>query len=314
MHRFIEDYAIYASVVYEVHEVETGETIGSEEDHVQNDPIAQVYVPPELQLVEPLNKRWNRAQKAFTALKTKIVTDPIVRHFNETRTPVVIVYGSDWAKCASLRKNTTGSVIRRTLKTNELNYNVTEKEVLALLRILDLYYNLLVGGETRVLTRNSTLAWLFKSKGLQGRIWQWSALLAPWTLEIAKCTTGEDEILGAIADSITPRKEAKRRPQTPIPTVDPEEELWVISFDGSARVKRGGDTFSAISARMGGGQSQIGLSRELHREQTEYNGLILGLDTLEDLARKRLVIGGDSNLLIRVFGARSIAKHPGSHY
>ncbi|OWZ11936.1 hypothetical protein PHMEG_00014969 [Phytophthora megakarya] len=87
-----------------------------------------------------------------------------------------------------MQKNTTGFTILRTLKTNELNYNVTEKEVLALLRILDLYYNLLVGREIRVLTRYSTLAWLFKSAGLQGRLGQWSAILAPWALQITRYT------------------------------------------------------------------------------------------------------------------------------
>ncbi|OWZ14643.1 LOW QUALITY PROTEIN: reverse transcriptase [Phytophthora megakarya] len=45
---------------------------------------------------------------------------------------------------------------------------------------------------------------------------------------------------------IAPRKEPKRRIQAPIPTVDRVEELWVVSFDGSARVKRGGSAFSAI--------------------------------------------------------------------
>ncbi|OWY98427.1 hypothetical protein PHMEG_00030811, partial [Phytophthora megakarya] len=108
----------------------------------------------------------------------------------------------------------------------------------------------------RVLTRHSTLAWLFKSTGLQGRLGQWSALLAPWTLEITK---GENEILGAIAakidDALTeiaPRKEPKRRIQAPILTVDRDEELWVISFDGSARVKRGGGAFSAIVGSLPG--------------------------------------------------------------
>lgn len=71
----------------------------------------------------------------------------------------------------------------RTVKVNELNYNVAEKEVLALLRILDLYYSLLVGREIKVLTRHSTLAWLFKSAGLQGWLGQWSALLSPWALK-----------------------------------------------------------------------------------------------------------------------------------
>ncbi|OWY92785.1 reverse transcriptase, partial [Phytophthora megakarya] len=212
----------------------------------RNDPIPRDHDPTGLKLTGSADERWIRAHRAFIALKTKITTTPVLRHFDETRTPVVIVYA------IALEDE-------RVELSNELNYNVTEKEVLALLRILDLYYNLLVGREVRVLTRHSTLAWLFKSTGLQGRLGQWSALLAPWTLQITKCTKGEDEILGSIAASITlrakiddalteiaPRKEPKRRVQAPIPTVDRDEELWVITFDGSARIKRGGGAFSAI--------------------------------------------------------------------
>ncbi|GMF62292.1 unnamed protein product [Phytophthora fragariaefolia] len=95
----------------------------------------------------------------------------------------------------------------RTLKSNELNYGVVEKEVLALLRILNLGYNMLVGRQIQVLTRHSTLAWLFRSTGLQGRLGQWAALLSPWTLEIVKSKKSKDEILGVIAASITPRAE-----------------------------------------------------------------------------------------------------------
>ncbi|KAE8968422.1 hypothetical protein PR001_g27796, partial [Phytophthora rubi] len=62
------------------------------------------------------------------------------------------------------------------------------------------------GGPTiQVLARHSTLAWLFRAAGLQGRLGQWAALLSPWTLEITKCTRGEDEILGSLAAAITPR-------------------------------------------------------------------------------------------------------------
>ncbi|OWY94596.1 reverse transcriptase [Phytophthora megakarya] len=232
--------------------------------------------------------------------------------------PVVIVYASDWAISASLTQEHDGIYL-------PLNYNVTEKEVLALLRILDLYYNLLVGREVRVLTRHSTLAWLFKSTGLQDRLGQLSALLVPWTLEITKC--GEDEILRAIAASITPmakidgalteiasRKKPKRRIQAPIPTVDRDEELWVISFDGSARVKRGGGAFSAIVWSLPGWEvvkAKSGYLESLIVNEAEYNSLILGLDMLESLDSRRLVVCGDSNLVIRQVRGEIDCKAPG---
>ncbi|KAG6611068.1 reverse transcriptase [Phytophthora cinnamomi] len=159
--------------------------------------------------LDEIDPRWIRGHRAFAKLKSKVASTPILRHFNSGLQPVVVVYANDWAISAALMQEHDGihypvTFVSRTLKSNELNYGIVEKEVLALLRILDLGYNMLVGRPIKVLTRYPTLAWLFRSPGLQGRLGQWAALLSPWTLEIVKCTKGEDEILGAIAASITP--------------------------------------------------------------------------------------------------------------
>ena len=127
---------------------------------------------------------------------------------------------------------------------------MVEKEVLALLCMLDICYTTLVSREIKVLIRYSTLAWLVQSSGLNDRLGRWAALISNWTLEINKCTKGEDEILDALAASITPREEVdemliaiapqKQPRQTismPPPTVEEGESLLVASFDGSARLK-----------------------------------------------------------------------------
>ncbi|KAE9296909.1 hypothetical protein PR003_g23643 [Phytophthora rubi] len=215
-----------------------------------------------------VDPKWVEAEAAFSELKKKIAATPILRHFDTEKRPVVIVYASEWAVSASLVQDHDGIYLpvmftSRTLKQNELNYGIVEKEVLALLRMLDLGYSMLVGRSIQVLARHSTLAWLFRAAGLQGRLGQWAALLSPWTLEITKCTRGEDEILGSLATAVTPRsvvdqaltaiaprKEPRRSEDTPVPTVEQDEVLLVASFDGSARVKRGGGAFSAIIWRL----------------------------------------------------------------
>ncbi|KAI9981116.1 hypothetical protein PInf_010536 [Phytophthora infestans] len=209
---------------------------------------------------------------------------------------------------------------------HHINYGAVEKEILALLRVLDLNYNLLVGRPIRILTRHSTLAWLFKSAGLQGRLGQWAALLSPWTLEIVKCSKREDEILGVLAASITPRakmddaltrvapkKEPKRRIPIPIPTVQADKDLYVLSFDGSARVRRGGGAYSAILWRLPGWEvvrARSTYAEGLTVNKAEYNGLLLGLDLLKGQDPKRLVICGDSNLVIRQVRGEIDCKAP----
>ncbi|OWY92998.1 reverse transcriptase, partial [Phytophthora megakarya] len=113
---------------------------------------------------------------------------------------------------------------------------------------------------------------------------------------------------------IAPRKEPKRRIQAPIPTVDRDEELWVVRFDGSTRVKRGGGAFSAIVWSLPGWEvvkARSGYLENLTVNEAEYNGLISGLDMLEGLDRRRLVICGDSNLVIRQVRGEIDCKAPG---
>ncbi|POM65692.1 Reverse transcriptase [Phytophthora palmivora] len=241
--RFIEDYAIYAAVLYELREV--GFAAMSKDDSPRKRPIQED---------DRVDPRWIRDHRAFETLKSKIASTPILRHFDMDREAVVIVYGSDWAISAALVQEYDQiyypiTFVNRTLKSNELNYSPVEKEVLALLRILDLGYNMLVGRRIRVLTRYSTLAWLFRSTGLQGRLGQWASLLSPWMLEIVKCVKGEEEILGVIA---------------------------AISFDGSARVKRGGGAYSAILWKLPEWtviEARSAYMEDLTVNEAEYHGL-----------------------------------------
>ena len=114
---------------------------------------------------------------------------------------MIVVYASKWVVSAALFQDHDGvhwPVIftSRTLKTNEINYDMVEKEVLSLLRIVDLGYNMLFEREIKVLTRRSTLAWLLQSPGPNGRLGRWAALLSNWTLHIRKCDKGETKCWG----------------------------------------------------------------------------------------------------------------------
>ncbi|OWZ01047.1 reverse transcriptase [Phytophthora megakarya] len=169
----------------------------------------------------------------FATLHSKIAATPMLKHFDADRQPVVIMYASDWAVSAVFTQEHDGVYMpikftSQTLKSNELNYNITEKEILALLRVLNECHNTLV------------------------------AILSPWRLEILRSAKGEEEILGALAASITPRAHVdstlediapRKRPSKtaafPVPKIGPTENLHVINFDGSSHVKCEGGAFSA---------------------------------------------------------------------
>ena len=72
-------------------------------------------------------------------LKAKIATIPILKHFDPDRIPVIAVFVSEWAVPASLLQEYDGlywsvASLSRTLKRNEINYGMLEKEVLAMLK------------------------------------------------------------------------------------------------------------------------------------------------------------------------------------
>ncbi|POM62380.1 LOW QUALITY PROTEIN: reverse transcriptase [Phytophthora palmivora] len=301
--RFIEDFAIYASVLYELREADFYEIARKIKSTGDDEGV-----------VAEEDGRWTEAKAVFPTLKNKIVNAPILQHFDVDRQPVVVVYASKWAIPAALMQEHDGvykPVIftSRTLKPNEINYGMVDKEVLALLRILNICYTQLATRSIKVLTRHSTLAWLLHSSGLQGRLGRWAALLSSWTLEIVKCTRGEDEILGVIAASITPRREVdsilisiapRKQPRQvismPPPTVEPGERLLVVSFDGSARVNRSGGACSGIVWSLPewtviSAASEYKL--DLTVNEAEYHGLLLCLDLLSDMDRGRLIICGD---------------------
>ncbi|GMF41737.1 unnamed protein product [Phytophthora fragariaefolia] len=194
--------------------------------------------------------------------------------------------------------------------------------------MLDVCYTQLVTRSIKVLTRHSTLAWMLNSSGLQGRLGRWAALLSNWTLEIVKCTKRKDEILGVIAASITPRENVdsiltsiapRKQPSQvismPPPTVESDEELLVVSFDGSARVKRGGGAFSAIVWSLPDWTVISGASEykaNLTVNEAEYQGLLMCFDLLakQHVDHNRLIICGDSNLVIRQMRGEIECKAP----
>ncbi|OWY93985.1 reverse transcriptase [Phytophthora megakarya] len=146
--RCIDDYAIYASVLYELREIDfaamTKEATrariqqvlevedadqGSQEDRgVDHRKTLDLEAP---NLIE-VDSRWIHAHRSFNVLKTRIGTTPILRHFDPERKATVVVYASDWAISVALMQEYDQiyypvAFASRTLKSNELNYGIAEK-------------------------------------------------------------------------------------------------------------------------------------------------------------------------------------------
>ena len=98
------------------------------------------------------------------------------------------------------------------------------------------------------------------------------------------------------------------------PTVEVGESLLVASFDGSARVKRKGGAYSAIIWKLPEWTVVAAASEfatDLTVNEAEYRGLLLSFDLLASQTRGRVIICGDSNLVIRQMRGEVDCKAPG---
>ncbi|OWZ11693.1 reverse transcriptase [Phytophthora megakarya] len=310
--RIIEDYAIYASVLYELREIDFTAMM---KDTVQ----VQIKRVLEVENVDQgvhedqtidHKKLWIWGRKiSLKSIRVGSMAIGLSVCLNSRSPPLrscdILIQKSELRAWSMLEYDKVYYPVMfasRTLKSNELNYGIVKKEVLALLRILDINYNTLVGRPINIHNPTGTFR-------LVGR-----PIVAVDSRDHQMCK-GKDEILGALTASITPRsevdkvliliapkKEPRHKIQVPIPTVGDNEDLFGVSFDGSARVKRGGGAYSANLWKLPEWRvlkARSSNAEDLTVNEAEYHGLLLCLGLLEGLDPQRLGICGDSNRVIR---------------
>ncbi|POM73629.1 Reverse transcriptase [Phytophthora palmivora] len=235
--KFIEDLPVIAAVLYEL----TEEQMESRRD-------------------------LSRAQEAFEILKHKIVSTPLLRHPDRSRPFVIIPHANPWAASAVLGQEYDGIVhpVRftgRILNDAELRYHIAEKEVIAILRVLE---------------------------SADGRTVKWGLKLSHWDLEIRRVQRDEDGLAAILGAGITPRKHldevaenlipAKGRVKSPVPIsiemLEADYEGYILSFDG----------FHPGNVSV---------------NDAEYHGLLKGLILAIEQGIQDIVVVGDSRIAIQ---------------
>ncbi|OWZ13769.1 reverse transcriptase [Phytophthora megakarya] len=121
--RFIEDFAVYSAILYELREAHfhaVAKLDAEKARKTRND---------DSQITGGERDRWARAKNAFTMLEAKIIATPVLKHFNTEGTPVIVLYAYKSAVSAALMQEHDGvyhpvTFTSHTLKENELNYGV----------------------------------------------------------------------------------------------------------------------------------------------------------------------------------------------
>ena len=114
--------------------------------------------------------------------------------------------------------------------------------------------------------------------------------------------------------AIDPKRKPRLTISMPPPTVEEGENLLVISFDGSARVKRKSGAYSAIVWKLLEWNIVAAASEyamDLTVNGAEYSGLLLGFDLLDKQTRGRIIICGNSNWCSARCRVRSVVRRRG---
>ena len=96
--------------------------------------------------------------------------------------------------------------------------------------------------------------------------------------------------------------------------METDESLLFVSFDGSARTKLMSGSYSAIIWKLPEWKIIAAASEyaaDLTVNVADYRGLLLSFDLLNGQTRGRVIICGDSNLVIRQMQGEMDLKRPG---
>ena len=302
-HKFIEDFPQIASVLYEL----TDDQIRAGRD-------------------------LEKAKIAFGLLKDRLLGTPLLQHPNPELSFHVLVHTSPWAVSGVVAQEHEGKLLPvrftgRVLHDAEVRYHPAEQEVLALLRVLSVFYTILAGRRLIVHTRSSTLKWLYSSRSLQGRCLRWATILSPWDLEFRKVEHDEDGLAAVLGAGISPREKldavledlvpnrlaSAKEPVISLEVLAEDYQGYVLSFDGAA--KKTGDGSASFIVWEVPAWTPVhaeGLAlKEVTVNEAEYSGLLAGLQWAMDAGVKKLVVAGDSNVVISQCQGRFNCNTPG---
>ena len=138
--------------------------------------------------------RWtSEAQTAFNSLRTSFTTAPVLRHFNPSLPTILEADASDYAVGAviSQRDPETGMLHpitfhSRKFNAAELNYEIYDKKMLAIVETMDYYRHYFegLGQTTTIFSDHRNLLWFTETKVYNRRQARWAEKLSRFDFKI----------------------------------------------------------------------------------------------------------------------------------
>ncbi|POM73782.1 Hypothetical protein PHPALM_9339 [Phytophthora palmivora] len=201
----------------------------------------------------------------------------------------------------------SGQVHRPVLNESEIRYHAAEKEVVAVMRVLDMFEALIRDCPIKVYMRYAVA---------DRRCVRWGLILSHWDLEVCKVQRDEDglaAVLGAgitpkehldeIAESLIPAKgRVKPPPAISVEMLEEDFKGYVLSFGGAAKTSTRHGSCWCIIWELPGWRivSAQGFPLEdVTVNDAEYHGLLKGLILVSERGISEIVVVGDSRIVIQ---------------
>ena len=136
--------------------------------------------------------RWNdKAEHSFQSLKESFLNVSILTHFDYDRPSVVETDASDFCTAGVLSQRSDDGVLRpvaffsKKMSPQEVNYDIYDKELLAIIKAFEEWRPELVGSQVQVLTDHKNLEPFMSNKRLNRRQVRWAQFLAEFDFKIS---------------------------------------------------------------------------------------------------------------------------------
>ncbi|CAN6712804.1 unnamed protein product [Malus baccata var. baccata] len=165
--------------------------------------------------------------EAFKKLMTLLTTTPIIAAPNWSLPFELMCDASimQWEKFLDSGKI---DFPNRTLNDAQLNYAITEKELLAVVFTLEKFRSYLVGAKVIVYTDHATLKYLLSKKDAKPRLIRWILLLQEFDLEIRDKKGSENVVADHLSRLNIPT--ASEEDSLPLRESFPDEQLFAVKF------------------------------------------------------------------------------------
>jgi transposase InsO family protein len=224
-----------------------------------------------------------KCQKAFQAVKDAVVSAPILRHFDRTKTCYVECDASDYVTAGLMSQMDDEGVLHpvaffsRKMAPAECNYEIYDKELLAIIRCFEEWRPDLEGTDLpiQVLTDHKSLEYFMTTKRLTRRQARWAEFLADYNFQITYRPGKENQKADALTRRPGDRPEGfedDRQKQMSRTILTPDKIHPDIRGSDLAPIELGQEEHD-IAERIRQAQAQDPLCREL-RSHLERGGRI----------------------------------------